>query len=102
MAEYYFSLRSFGMKLKKSKDHNPDDIVLPEGITKERADRFLRVMRAESLDDIKDISDEEIVEMVKEGDKLASIIDGNNILSPSNGLFRRLESYRSTMKRRVL
>lgn len=93
------SLRSFSQRLKGLPDTDVNGVIVPEGLDRETVDKFLRVMRAETMSEISDISDEEFVDMYRNGNKLSSIICQDNQLAT---IAEKLKGKRSVMKRRVL
>ncbi len=104
MAAVTLSLRSFSARLKKKKDHGLPHYTVPEGVSPELAEKFIRAMKAESMREIEDVTNEEIVEMLEKVTPFSGIIDLSDFLSDS--IMRKLESlstpFNALGRRRVL
>ena len=96
------SLRSFAYRLKNAKSVSPKKPPVPKGIPKELAKKFLRAMQAGDMSKIDDITDEDIIFMLKHGEELGRMIDQNPLLAKDGPLRQRLFEKRSVVKKRIL
>ncbi len=74
----------------------------PDGIAEEFFDKFLRVLRADKPADVQDITDDELLEMLKRTDEVFRHLSFENFFDSHR--FERIEAKKSVMtsNRRVL
>lgn len=75
-------------------------VTIPDGLTPEQTDYFIRILQAQHPDEIQDISTEKILELLYLVQKIAPYIGISNLFNSDSDVFRNTLLELPSMKRR--
>ena len=103
MVRRTLDLKAFAASLKKVKEQNEEDYVLPKSIERGRFERFLKLLEAKNSAELEDMSIEEVCSFFSDMDEMLSVFSDETPFHDVERLFHRIDDKKSILlQRRIL